>query len=134
MNKNTKLFSIPKLFSKQAVAIYYLFMIASNLSADAMHNLQPYSSLIRPPYTRHLDYHLNLFTEGGIGSKSFNDQNAVAGPLQIWQPDQNSLAMLDGFAPESKIGLLKEKIERANGRANDDGIRGHLAFCGDLNA
>jgi len=65
--------------------------------------------------------------EGGIGSKSFDACGSVSGPLQIWQPDQSSLPMLEGFDPDSKISLLREQID-----ANDDGTRGHLAFCGNI--
>ncbi len=136
MNKYSEPFST-QAFTAQAssmqlssiffVFLSFIFLATGNLFADTMHNLQPYSSLIRPPYERHLDYHLNLFTEGGIGTKSFDEHGSVSGPLQIWQPDQSSLAMLEGFDPESKMSKLRNQIP-----GGDDGTRGHFAVCGDL--
>ncbi|MCX5925640.1 MAG: hypothetical protein NT124_05090 [Candidatus Dependentiae bacterium] len=105
-----------------------LFMcIAYNSSMHGMNLLQPAETLLRPPYDRHLNYHTNVFLEGGFGSKSFNQDGLTSSPLHIWQTEQDSIAMLKGFNPASPIGSLSNRLN-----ANNDGIRGRFAVCGDL--
>lgn len=50
--------------------------------------------------------------------------------LQLWNEDIDSLAMIRGFKPNTKIGQLATSLNLVN----DDGIRGHVVPCGDLKA
>ncbi|KKP96004.1 MAG: hypothetical protein US13_C0001G0142 [candidate division TM6 bacterium GW2011_GWE2_36_25] len=62
------------------------------------------------------------------GASSFHergvrwDHTKICNVLQIWQCDQNALAMVQGFDPNSTIGQLAAEL---NG-ISDDGVRGHL--------
>lgn len=48
--------------------------------------------------------------------------------LHIYQPEQDALAMLKGFNPNSTIGMLAQQLNVDD----DNGVRGHFNFCGDL--
>jgi len=48
--------------------------------------------------------------------------------LHVWQDEQDGLAMLKGFNPSSAIGALGQQLNIDD----DNGIRGHFKFCGDL--
>ncbi len=48
--------------------------------------------------------------------------------LQLYQPEQDALAMLKGFSSSSAIGTLAQELNVDD----DNGVRGHISFCGDL--
>ena len=118
------------MFEKRFTA---LFLITLSLflatKSYAMNILQPYDSLIRPPYMydENRRYHANIFAETGFATKSFNTDGTVSDPLHIWQAEQNALKMLEGFSPDSSIDQLRTRIN-----ANDDGVRGHFNVCSDF--
>lgn len=58
-----------------------------------------------------------------------NPQGQKVNPLQVWTPQQNSLAMLKGFKSDTEIGQLASKLNQVN----DNGTRGHWTVTGDLN-
>jgi len=62
-------------------------------------------------------------------AKSFDENGCRVNVLRIWDEDQNSLKMLDGFADSSAIGQRRILVN-----ANDDGVRGHYLVDGDLSA
>jgi hypothetical protein len=112
--------------------IFKLALFASGFlitcSGYGMNLLQPYDTLLRPPYGTHdTDYHLNVFIETGFGTRNYGSDGSVNNPLQIWQIQQNGLSMLQGFDPSSAPGQLLSRID-----ANDDGVRGHFCVSGDL--
>lgn len=107
--------------------VFVVGAVFSSTTVEAMNLLQPYDTLLRPPYERHKRYHFNMFLEGGFGAKSFDCDGQVASSLQIWQCQQDALAMLKGFDPSSPISILDNQIN-----ANDDGTRGHFAVRGNV--
>ncbi len=92
-----------------------------------MNLLRPYDSLIRPMYNNDHRWQVSLWAETGISDKAFNCDNCRVNALRIWNCDQDSLAMLDGFSDESVIGQKRIEID-----ANDDGIRGNFLVEGNL--
>ncbi len=48
--------------------------------------------------------------------------------LQMWDPNQSTIDMIRGFAPDSTIGQLAAKLNSVN----DDGIRGHMVPTAEL--
>jgi len=91
--------------------------------------LRPYDTLIRPEIYLDRCGELSLWAEAGVvPAKGFNEHGAVVNPLAIWSPDQDTLAMLDGFPDNSPITQLRTALN-----ATDDGIRGHIAFNSKLN-
>ena len=93
----------------------------------AMNVIRPYQILLRPPKVP--GSWLQLYTIGqfGFDSQSFNACGDHVNPLQIYQCDQDALAMLNGFDPSSAIGQKRIRVD-----ANDDGVRGHLTPCADF--
>jgi len=67
-------------------------------------------------------YLLQVGCESTFDTIGHNPLGEHVNVMQIWQPDQDSLTMLRGFANNSQIGKLDSLL---NG-ANDDGVRGHV--------
>ena len=92
-----------------------------------MNLLSPYDTLIRPAYTNDYRFQVSLFAETGVSHKGFDNDACKTNALNIWNCDQDALAMLDGFPSDSTIGQKRIEID-----ANDDGQRGHFLVDGDL--
>lgn len=93
-----------------------------------MNILRPYDTLIRPYYDSDFPFQIALYGETGFGNtRAFDECGRINNVLKIWNCDQNSLKMLEGFDVTSAKGQLLIKLD-----ANDDGIRGHFNVCGDL--
>lgn len=105
-----------------------LFIIVNtHISVVAMNLLQPYDTLIRPTYDGRRPFQLMLFGQTGINDKAFNCAGHAVNALRIWSPEQNALAMLEGFSDDSSVGQKRIQLD-----ADDDGIRGHFKVNGDL--
>ncbi len=102
-----------------------------SVNSFAMNILRPYDTLIRPEFRNDTRYHFSLYGEHGFNAKGFGEDDNRVNVLQIWNCDQDALAMLQGFSDDSAIGELAIRL-RADG-ANNDGVRGHYKVCGDLN-
>lgn len=91
-----------------------------------MNVVRPYQILLRPPMLN--DSWMQFYAVGqfGFDSRTFDDDRQV-NPLQIYQCNQDALAMLDGFAPNTLIGQKRIRVD-----ASDDGIRGHFTPCADF--
>lgn len=105
-----------------------LFMVGAVPCAYGMNALRPYDYPWRPIY-RNIPYslQLTLYGEAGVGNtKTFNNDGHTTNVLQIYTREQNSIAMLEGFAPNSEAGKIGIPIEF------DDGVRGHFRVTGDF--
>lgn len=102
-------------------------MCALHTNVYSMNLLRPYDILVRPPFTGSHTWQVAAYAEGGVGTHAFNTSGDSVNPLRIWNVEQNALAMLDGFNPNSEIGQLRTKLD-----ANDNGTRGHLLFDGNF--
>lgn len=101
---------------------------STDLLCFRMNLLNPHDTLIRPSYNKKYANQLSVFFQGGIGNAHvFNAHADRVNVLQVWQSEQNSLAMLNGFSPETPIAQLRARLD-----AGDDGVRGHFAVNADL--
>ncbi|PKN03341.1 hypothetical protein CVU75_02720 [Candidatus Dependentiae bacterium HGW-Dependentiae-1] len=100
--------------------------ISASLSS-AMVVFKPHDPLIRPDFRFEKKGELAFFAEHGFKARGFDNAGNRSDVLQIWNCDQNTLAMLKGFPANSPETELLEKVN-----ATDDGTRGHMIFCGDL--
>ena len=108
--------------------ISFLTILFFSSYTQAMNLLIPYDTLIRPDYDARHRFQIAVFAEGGFKrAKGFDCEGDRVDVLRIWQPEQNALAMLEGFAPTSAIGQLLTRLD-----ANDDGVRGHFTVNGQL--
>jgi hypothetical protein len=87
----------------------------------AMNLLEPYDTIIRPPFDGSFKWQITGIGETGFGNESFNQHGQVCDVLHIWQTEQDALAMLNGFAPNTPQGQLRTRLD-----ANDAGTRGHF--------
>ena len=113
-----------KLFLHRIVVILALFQLA----AQAHVQIALYDILLRPQWASG-NYNA-FYVMGGAGyrhGKGFTPEGERVNPLAIWQPNENTLAMVRGFNPTSEIGQLANLVN-----ATDDGVRGHVALRADL--
>jgi hypothetical protein len=96
-------------------------------TCQSMNLLRPYDSLIRPMYNNDYRWQISVWADTGISDKAFNGDNCRVNALRVWNADQNALAMLNGFSPDSPISKKLLALD-----ADDDGTRGHFLVCGDL--
>lgn len=104
-----------------------LLCMMQTIVLHSMNAVRPYQILLRPP-KQHNSW-MQFYTSGQFGYKSraFGEHGEV-NPLQLYQMNQNGLAMLDGFDSATPIGQKRVRID-----ASDDGIRGHFTPCADFN-
>ena len=110
--------------------IYSLLLLSfiPIMSDGVVNLLRPYDRLLRPEIYPESTFNVALWAERGIGeAKGFSPNNDLVNVLQIWNADQNALAMLKGFSAASPITQLLDSLG-----ALDDGTRGHLHFEGKL--
>ncbi len=103
------------------------FFICATISINAMNLLQPYDTLIRPPFTGDYPWQMSVYGEYGFNTIALDSCGECANVLRIWQGEQNALKMLEGFNDSSQIGQKRVQVD-----ANDDGTRGHFLVSGDL--
>jgi hypothetical protein len=110
---------------RKIVVLFFMGMFTQ--ACHSMNLLRPYDSLIRPMYTNDYRWQISLWGDTGVSDKAYNCNSCSTNVLRIWNADQNALAMLDGFPPDSEISKKEIEVD-----ADDDGTRGHFLVCGDL--
>jgi len=107
----------------------FLFIIfAFSFSSVFSMNLKVfYDTFLRPVVWQDSRFCFALKGQTGFDTEAFDECERASNVLRIYDKDQNSIKMLDGFLPETPIGQLRTRID-----ANDDGVRGHFCVCGDL--
>ena len=116
---------------KIVLSITFISLALTNHNVRAMNivnTLWPYDTSVRPTFNNKRPWQLAFYTEGGFhDAKGFNDDGDVVNPLQIWNRQQNALAMLEGFPKNSPISQLRSELLDC-----DNGIRGRFNVCGNL--
>lgn len=104
-------------------------VFAGNIKAMNIVNTQwPYDTSTRPTFNNKRPWQLAFEAEGGYeDAKGFNEEGERVNPLQIWNRQQNALAMLEGFAEDSPISQLRAAL-----MDSDNGIRGRFDVCSTL--
>ena len=102
--------------------ILMLYMLGAVSSAYGMNALKPHYFPWKPLY-RDIPYSLRLafYFEEGIGPcKIYGEETNSTNAMQIYNVQQNSIAMLAGFAPDTPAGKIAIPIDY------DNGVRGHF--------
>jgi hypothetical protein len=116
---------------KIVLSITFISLALTSNAVRAMNivnTLWPYDTLIRPTFNNQRAWQLAFYTEGGYhDARGFNDDGDIVNPLQIWNRQQNALAMLEGFPTDSPISQLRAELLDC-----DNGIRGRFNVCGNV--
>ena len=107
--------------------VLLLFGLLSMTSVYGMNVIRPYQILLRPPKIPGSWFQLYTIGQFGFGDEAFNFDGDKVNALQIYQCEQDALAMLDGFDSCTKIGQLRTRVD-----ASDNCVRGHFNVCGSL--
>ncbi len=111
---------------KKSLFLFALLSVVGNTSF-AMNLLMPHDTLIRPPFVAGTTFQFDMYGEAGINDAiGYNSNSDSTNVLQIWNCDQNGIAMLDGFPENSAMGMLRSSL------GVDNGVRGHFCATGDL--
>ena len=95
---------------------------------ETLNQLRPFDPLLNLKHHDGKRFSFGIFAEGGIMSaRGFNSHSHNAGPLRIWNEQQDALAMLNGFDALTPQGQLRIQLD-----APDDGVRGHFKLCGKM--
>src|SRR5579863_4853892 len=106
-----------------------LIFCGANLRAMyEVNNMWPYDTLIRPTCTNKYRWQTAVYAETGFHhAKGFNDGGDLVNVLQIYNNQQNALAMLEGSPQFSAADQLRSALLDSN-----NGIRGRFIINGDL--
>lgn len=107
--------------------VLLLCCIVSATSLYSMNLIRPYQIVLRPPKEPNSWLQLYSIGQFGFGDKAFDFDGEQVNPLQIYQCQQNALAMLNGFDPSTKIGQKRIRVD-----ADDDCFRGQFVPCGSF--
>ena len=117
------------MMQKRNLVYSTLFLLCFTLPIPGMNLLmRPYDTLLRPEMYLDRCYELAFWAETGVRpGQGYNSDSERVNVLRIWNPDQDALAMLDGFSDTSTITQLRNALN-----ATDDDVRGHLILDGKL--
>ena len=110
---------------KKKIIFLLLLSAASAHAMNIVNSMWPYDTSIRPTCNNERRWQLAFYGEGGYhNAHGFNNDGESVNPLQIWNKQQNALAMLEGFPKESPISQLRAAL-----LDSDNGIRGRFNVC-----
>jgi hypothetical protein len=100
----------------------------SIMAMNIVNTLWPYDTLIRPTFNNKHRWQMAGYAETGFHhAKGFNDDGNHVNVLQIWNNQQDALAMLEGSPQLSAADQLRTALLDSN-----NGIRGRFNITGDL--
>ncbi len=111
-----------------------VFVVASCLSNKSfgffpINFFRPWDINLRPPEWCGAPLQITGYYEGGLRSSGYNSTDKHVNVMQIWSGTQDALAMLKGFPDSSPESNFFQNVLM---NPQDDGVRGHLLFCGNL--
>lgn len=113
---------------KNKIILLLLTFSGVSHGMNIVNSMWPYDTLIRPTFNNERAWQLAFYGEGGFhNAQGFNNDGEIVNPLQIWDRQQNALAMLEGFPKESPISQLRAEL-----LDSDNGIRGRFNVCGEF--
>lgn len=115
-------------YKKNNFLIVLVCLLMSSALSGMNLLLRPYDTLIRPtPHFLDRCTELSVWAEAGVRTQAFDGDGHSVNIFNIWNPDQNALAMLDGFPAASPITQLFNRLD-----AIDDDVRGHVSLSGKM--
>lgn len=122
------------MISKRTKVALLIVIMASSLTTKPysffpINFFRPWDINLRPPEWCENPLQMTWYYEGGLHSSGYNSCDDHVNVMQIWSSTQDALAMLKGFPPTSPESLFFTNVLMS---PQDDGVRGHLSFFGDL--
>lgn len=117
------------MMTKYTVSRFFLG-IATMIGACNVHGMnvvRPFKFFYNPMPHYGTRWEVFVRPEHGFRAHGYNPTSCRVNVTQIWQNDQDGLAMLDGFDCPGKISSKRTEVD-----ADDDGVRGHLKPCATL--
>lgn len=115
-------------FKNSILLLVMCSCISHSLSAIFPLNVfRPWDINLRPPYCPGKQWQLAGNMQTGLKAHGYNPDGDKVNVLQLWQPNQDALAMFLGFPTNSP---LTQFFQNTLGSPIDDGTRGHLQFAG----
>lgn len=102
-------------------------LICSWCTLQAMNMVRPYKFWYDPAPHYGTRWQFFVRPENGFRVRGYNACNQRVNVMQVWQEQQNALAMLNGFDTNSEIGQKREQLDVVN-----DGVRGNFKVCADM--
>lgn len=94
----------------------------------AFNAFRPFDINLRHPYWRGTSVKPTVWGEFGYKTMGFNDEHDSVNVLQIWNPNQSTIGMLQGFPDGSPESNFLDML----GDPTDNGIRGHMVPTGKI--
>src|SRR5436190_438020 len=96
---------------KKIIINSLIFLSFTLKSMNIVNTLIPYDTLIRPTFNNNYRYQLAGYAETGVhNATGFNDDGDHVNPLQIWNCQQDALAMLEGFEHNTPAAQLRSAL------------------------
>lgn len=113
---------------------FFLFIsiISTAYTAHGMFPLnvfRPWDINLRPPRWHDRNLQITGYAETGFDAHAYNSHGKKVNTLEIWNENQDALAMFEGFPDNTAI---TDFLDNVLGNPLDDGVRGHLVFNGDF--
>lgn len=109
----------------------YIFAVSALVCSyhvlQAMNMVRPYKFWYDPAPHYGTRWQLFVRPEHGLRARGYDCCNNRVNVLQIWNAEQDALAMLDGFDISSEIGQKREQLD-----VSSNGVRGRFKACADL--
>jgi len=116
---------------KKSYVFLFLISTASTLFGLApMSIIRPYDSNLFGQKWEEQRLHIsNTASFGMTGSQAWDGDGNKVDDVQLWNADQNALAMVKGFAQGTEQANIAQNCNAIGG---DDGVRGHFKVTGDF--
>lgn len=112
--------------------LLFLLLVSCPIGALAPTNfIRPYdANLVTKLWPEQRWYLSNTVLIGSTSNQyAWNGQGHKVRDTQLWNADQNALAMVRGYAQGSTLSNIAQTVNAVDG---DNGIRGHLDVAGDF--
>ncbi len=111
------------------LVIFCLLFVEKTEAIFAINVFNPWDINLRPPIWCDTSFQITGYDEFGLKARGYNPDNDKVNVMQLWQPTQDALAMIQSLPATNPLRNILQNIQ-------DDGVRGHFTVTGkfDLNA
>ena len=108
---------------------FVTFIVNNSYGMFPLNVFRPWDINLRPPRWHNKAWQVTGYVETGFDAHAYNSEGDKVNPLEIWNTNQDALAMFEGFPSNTAINDFLDDVLL---NPDDDGVRGHLKFTGDF--